>query len=258
MAVWWWPLDPHRHAKKQTHYYPQNLHPPASLTWWKEYLHHERHTLMCLRFSWKILGLPCKTFMWDTWKCLNSKGIPCLILSLTVHGAGRVCGMGVCACTCSCMFCAWISCRRRLAWAHCLLISIPICLSPTVMLPPTPQPHTHVHFHTHTCTHQPTLQCIHTLHKNTHIHEHRHPHSTQIPPPQCLLSLIMNTEADRIACKCTRVHTHTYKDSSAALAVSNTTSTRHGLEYPPTGRDREGRYREIFKLIISCANLTSD
>ncbi len=68
----------------------------------------------------------------------------------------------------------------------------------------------------------------------------------------------MNTEADRIACKCTRVYTHTYTDSSAALAVCNTTSARHGLEYPPTGRDREGRYREIFKLIISCANLTSD
>lgn len=56
----------------------------------------------------------------------------------------------------------------------------------------------------------------------------------------------------------THVYTCTYTDSSAALAVCNTASTRHGLEYPPTGRDREGRYREIFKLLISCANLISD
>lgn len=40
--------------------------------------------------------------------------------------------------------------------------------------------------------------------------------------------------------------------------MCNTASTYHGLEYPPTGRDRKGRYREIFKLLISCANLISD
>lgn len=99
-------------------------------------------------------------------------------------------------CSCACLFCAWISCRscrRRLAWAHCLLISIPICLSPTVMLPTIPTPN-----------HTLALQ-------STHRHEHRHPHNTQIPPPQCLLSLIMNTEADRIACKCTHVHTHIHR-----------------------------------------------
>lgn len=67
-------------------------------------------------------------------------------------------------CVCVYVFAAWISCRswsRRLAWAHCLLISIPICLSPTVTqsypLPPTTRAHslttcprTRAHTHTNT------------------------------------------------------------------------------------------------------------
>lgn len=99
--------------------------------------------------------------------------------------------------------------------SHSDALSHPHSLHPTPPPPPT------------------TCMCAHTHTLHARMHEHRHPHSTQIPPTQSLLSLIMNTEADRIACKCTHVCTHTYTDLSAAPALCNTTSTRHGLEYPP-------------------------
>lgn len=137
--------------------------------------------------------------------------------SSVLFGYGLCIRAGECrACSCAWLFCARISCRssrRRLAWAHCLLISIPICLSPTVMLPTIPTPN---HARTHTIYTQTQAQT-----------------STQHPDPTPAMSPESYNEfrsrQNRVQTH-TRVDEHTYTGLSVAC---NTTSTRHGLEYPP-------------------------
>lgn len=109
---------------------------------------------MCLRFC-VFAKCACETRE-NVWTAVES----------SVSFGVRLCvGLVECMfCSCACLFCAWISCRscrRRLAWAHCLLISIPICLSPTVMLPTIPTPN---HARTHSSVYTQTQAQTSTQH----------------------------------------------------------------------------------------------